>query len=192
MQASIRSFVAPLAAAALAVALPATALAQKSKPGLWEHSTQMTSGSGRMEAGMAQMKEQMAKMSPEQRQMMEKMMAERGVGMAPGGLGGGGASSVRVCVSPAQAERDELPQAGDRCQQTAMQRKGNVVKVSFACEGNPPVKGEGVYTFKGGTAYNGQMTVDTVVNGKPERIESTLSGRWLGADCGTVKPMKER
>jgi hypothetical protein len=192
MQPSTRSLVATLAATVLLVTLPAVAQAQKTKPGLWEHSTHMKSGSGRMEAGMAQMQEQMAKMSPEQRQMMEKMMADRGIGMAPGGLGGGGGTSVRVCVSPAQAERDEMPQAGERCKQTSMQRKGNEVKVSFTCEGNPPVKGEGVYTFKGGGAYNGQMSIDTVVNGKPERIESTMSGRWLGADCGAVKPVSER
>ncbi|MBX3634330.1 MAG: DUF3617 domain-containing protein [Rubrivivax sp.] len=174
------------AAALLSAALLSLpAAAQKSEAGLWEYRIALKSGSGRMEGAMAQMQQEMAKMSPEQRKAMEQMMASQGMGMAPGG---GAANTVRMCVSKEQAARDEMPTGDDRCRQTSLTRSGSTLRFAFVCEGNPPTKGEGSYTFQGGRAFSGQTAVDTVVDGKPERIESHIQGQWLGADCGNVKP----
>ncbi len=48
-----------------------SASAQNLKPGLWEVTNKMQSGSGELEKGMAQMQREMAGMPPEQRKMME-------------------------------------------------------------------------------------------------------------------------
>lgn len=162
--------------------LPLSAAAQKSEPGLWEYRIALKSGSGRMEGAMAQMQQELAKMPPEQRKMMEQMMASQGMGMA------GGANTVRLCISKEQAARDEMPTGDDKCRQTSLTRSGNALRFAFVCEGNPPTKGEGSFTFQGGRAFSGQTVVDTVVEGKPERIESQIQARWLGADCGGIQP----
>lgn len=175
------TFIAGLLSAAL---LPLPATAQTSEPGLWEHRITMTSGSGRMEGAMAQMQQELAKMPPEQRKMMEQMMASQGMGM------GGGANTVRLCLSKEQAARDEMPTGDDKCRQTSLTRSGNTVRFAFVCDGKPPTKGEGSYTFQGSKAYSGRTVIDTVVDGKPERIESQVQGRWLGADCGALKPRR--
>jgi len=44
-------------------------------------------------------------MPPEQRKQMEKMMADKGVSMAPGGAPDGG-MAARVCISKEMAARN--------------------------------------------------------------------------------------
>jgi len=172
-------------AAALAV-FASAAGAQSLKPGLWEITNKMQTSSGQMEAQMAQAQQQMANMPPEQRKMMEEMMAQRGMKMGAGGPGG---MSVKVCMTKEMVERNEVPaqQRGD-CKTTQQSRSGNTMKMAFTCT-NPASSGEGQVTFASPEAYSMKMAVSTVVQGKPEKINMDGAGKWLGTDCGTVKPM---
>jgi hypothetical protein len=34
-----------------------------------------------------------------------------------------------------------------------------------------------------------KMSTTTSINGRPEKMDMQNSGRWLGSDCGTVKPL---
>ncbi len=175
-----------LLAAALA-AFSCAAGAQSLQPGLWEITQKMQTGSGQMEQQMAQAQKQMAAMPPDQRKMMEEMMAKQGVKMGPGGPAGG--MSVKICMTREMAERSEVPaqQRGD-CKTTQQSRTGNTMKMAFTCT-NPPSSGEGQVTFTSPQAYSMKMAVNTVVQGRPEKMNMDGSGKWLGADCGNVKPM---
>jgi hypothetical protein len=167
------------------LAVPASAqTAFKLQPGLWEQSMTMKTASGEMEARMAQMQQQMASMPPEQRKMIEDMMAKQGVGM------GARSNSVRVCVSAEQAARGDMPQHDGNCKQELLERTGTTVRYRFACTGERPTSGEGEYTMTSPTAYNGRASVVTQIKGKPEKIDMTQTGRWVGADCGTIQPLK--
>lgn len=161
------------------------AWAQKIAPGLWEHAMTMKSDSGGIEKQMAQMQQELAKMPPAQRKQMEQMMAGRGVGM---GGGPGQPTTIQVCLTPEQAARDEWPQHDGRCKQTSMERSGNKMRFKFACTGDPPTHGEGETTIENAKAHSGRVVVDSVVKGKPERMEIQTRARWLAADCGSVKP----
>ena len=140
------------------------------------------------------MQEQLAAMPPEKRKQMEAMMASRGITMpgATGGVGAGGRSArditVKVCVTPEQAARDEMPQRDGRCQQTGRERSGNTVRFKIVCTGERPVTGEGEFTLDSDKAHHGHLFMNTVVRGKTERMEMEQSARWLSADCGDVKP----
>lgn len=173
-----------LAAAALALATGASA--QTTKPGLWEITNKMQSSSGEMEKAMAGMEKQLAGMSPEQRKQMQDMMAKQGVSMGPSA---GGGMSVKMCITKEMAERNELPQQqqGD-CKTTQSPRSGNTMKFSYVCT-QPPSSGEGLMTFNGDTAYTMKMATTTTVKGKPEKMNMDASGKWLSADCGTIKPI---
>ncbi len=174
-----------LVLAAVPLALAAfSASAQSMKPGLWEHSFTMKSQSGQMERGMAEMQKQMASMPPEQRKMMEQMMAQSGVGM------GAKANTVKVCISPEQAARMDIPQQDGQCKQDITQRSGSTMKFKFSCAGQPPTSGEGEVTFSSATSYTSKSVVNTAVEGKPERMTMDQTGKWLGADCGALKPVK--
>ncbi|MGZ5195823.1 MAG: DUF3617 domain-containing protein [Ramlibacter sp.] len=173
-----------LLAAALVTAASA-ASAQSMKPGLWEITSKMQSGSGQMERQMAQAQQQMANMPPDQRKMMEDMMARQGMKM---GTAGGGAMTMKVCMTKEMVERNEMPsQQRGNCQTTQQSRSGNTMKMAFACT-NPPSNGEGQFTFNGSEGYTMKMAVNTTVQGKPETMNMDATGKWLGADCGDVKP----
>jgi hypothetical protein len=38
------------------------------------------------------------------------------------------------------------------------------------------------------TSYTGVSTMTTMNAGKPDRVEATVTGKWLGTDCGDVQP----
>ncbi len=163
-------------------------------PGLWENTvTVKTQPGGQFDGAMSQMQEQLSKLTPEQRKKVEEMMASRG---APGGAAMGAGMSamagkpttVKVCITPEQAARDEMPQNQGRCTQTSKERSGNTLKFKFSCAGERPVTGEGEYTFASDKVHTGHVVVSMMVKGQPERLEMQHDGRWLGADCGDVKP----
>ena len=173
-----------LAAVALLAAVPV--LAQDMKPGLWEHAVTLKSSGGEMEAAMASMQREMANLPPEQRRQMEAMMAGRGIGMgAPGQP-----HTMRVCVTPEQAARGVMPTKEEgRCERTNLSRSGKTVRFAFACEGDPPSRGEGEVTFVSATQQRSTVTTTTTRGGRSEQMQVQSSSRWLGADCGNVKPL---
>ena len=171
-----------------AVVLAATSLgasAQSMKPGLWEITNRMESGGARMDQSMAQAQAALANMPPEQRKMVEEMMAKQGVRMGSGGPGGG--MSIQVCVTKEMAERNEVPTQKGDCKTTQQSRTGNTMKMAFVCA-SPPSSGEGQITFVSNEAYTMKMAVSTTMEGKPEKMNMDSSGKWLGADCGSVRP----
>jgi len=169
------------------LALAFGAGAQTLKPGLWEitHQTQM-SGDPKGQDRMAQMNQQLASMTPEQRKKVEEMMAKNGVKMGSGGPGGG--MSVKVCMTKEMVERNELPAQQRDCKTTQQSRSGNTMKMAFACT-KPPSSGEGQVTFVSPEAYNSKMTMTSTASGTPRKIDMEGSGKWLGADCGSIKPV---
>ncbi len=173
--------------AAQAATQSAQAQAQKLTPGLWEHQIAMKGPAGaRMDIAMSQMKQKLDRMPPAQRQQMEAMLAQRGMTLSGSP---GGPTMVRVCITPEQAARDELPVQGEgRCKQTSKERSGNTVRFKFACAGEHPTTGEGETTFVSDKEHRGRVTVDTTLKGQPQRLEMDTVGRWIAADCGDVKP----
>lgn len=174
-----------LIAALLALSAGA-AWAQSTKPGLWEVKNKM-GGNPEMDTAMAEMQKQLAGMPPEQRKMMQDMMAKQGGAMPTSGAGGG--MAMKVCITPEMAARNDMPkQTEGDCTTTVTSRSGNTMKMKFVCT-NPPSSGEGTYTFTGDTAYAMKMAMTTQHQGKPQNMTMEGQGKWLSADCGTVKPL---
>lgn len=175
-----------LLVAGIAAGALGSAGAQSLKPGLWQI-TQQTQGGG-MERSMAAMQQRLASMPPEQRRMVEQQMARQGVQM---GSASGGGMAVKVCVTPEMAQRNQVPGQHADCSSTSQARSGNTLKYAFACT-KPPSRGEGEVTFTSSEAYTSKMTVTTTVQGQPQQMTMNSSGRWLAADCGSVKPAVAR
>lgn len=180
----MRPYHALLALAAAAYA--GGAAAQNLKPGLWEVNSTMKSSSGQVEKGLAQAEQQMAAMTPEQRKMMEEILTKHGVQM---GRGAPGMMSSRMCLTREMADRNQLPAQQGDCKTTSQQRSGNTLKVAFTCT-QPPSSGEGVYTIVSPEAYTLRMVVHSTVEGRHETMNMDGKGKWLGADCGDVKPLR--
>ncbi|MBC7996181.1 MAG: DUF3617 domain-containing protein [Rhizobacter sp.] len=162
---------------------PAAPTGPKIEPGLWEINIALKSQSGKAEAAMKQAQILISQMPPAQRKEVEEMMASQGVRL------GDGNSTVKACISKEDAERGEIPQQAGDCAQQVLERNGSSMKVKFSCSTTPPASGEAVVNFQSPTAYTSQAVVNTVVVGQPERVNVDQSGRWLGAECGSVKAL---
>lgn len=160
-----------LACLLLAAALPAAAnTLPPVKPGLWE----MQVRSPELDQMRAQMQAQMAKMPPAQRAQMEAMMGQAGVGMGPGG-------ATRVCVTPEMVKQAPMAMP-DKCK-GAWQVKGRLVSFEYSCQDG--TQGRGETNYSSDTAFSGW--VESASPRGKQRIENT--GRWVGADCGNIKPL---
>lgn len=190
---------------ASAMSLNAYAIHVDMKPGLWEHTFKLNEGSmgalneAQMEQAnraMEEMKKQMANMPPEQRKMMEDMMAKHGVKMSDKGIDlpaqgvhiSKDGTVVKACVTQEEIDRGDMPQADENCEQNITQVSANVLKATYVCKGEHPTRGEGQIVFQSDKSYTGTTKFTTEMNGKMETIQGTHSGKWLGSDCGNIKP----
>lgn len=170
------------ALALLAASLPA--LSQTIKPGLWELRQQPQQLDAKRQAQMEQAQQKMAALPAEQRKMMEQMMASRGINVD---VAAGGAVSIKTCVSKEQAERNEPPLADQGQCSHQSQRSGNVIRTKFQCS-DPAAEGESEVTLNGSEGFSSKTRVTHQRNGKPETMTIQGEARWIGADCGTLKP----
>lgn len=138
-----------------------------------------------MADAMAEAQKQLENMPPEQRKMLQDMMAKQGVQM---GTGAGGGMTVKLCMTQEMVDRNEVSSHQGDCTHTNSPRLGNTMKFAFVCT-KPPSSGEGVVTFTSPEAYSMKMSATTSINGRPEKMDMQNSGRWLGADCGNIKPL---
>lgn len=169
---------------ALFIALPCSA--QNMKPGLWEINNKMQSSNGQLEQAMAMVHEQMANMTPQQRKSMEDMMSKNGMQMPT--VGAGGSMSVKMCMTREMAASNKMPmQEVGNCTHKRSAVVGNTMKVSFSCS-KPDANGDGQVTFNSDKDYSMKMRVTTSASGQPETMNMNATGRWLGADCGDIKP----
>ena len=175
--------------AVLAVLVGGTAAAQAQMhlaPGLWEESISFKSDNPQMNAAMAQMQERLAAMPPEQRKQVEQQMAARGMGIGSNGL-----RTLRICISKEQAARDFVPDRGGKCSRQDVVRSGNTINFAFTCsEGRGQVTGKGVATFNDPKSFAVSSDSDVNDQGRAMHIHSDVTGRFLSADCGDVKPFE--
>ena len=172
----------PLAWAAVFGMAAGSCLAQ-GLPGLWEV-TQKMGGNPEMEKAMADMQKQMAAMPAAERKQMEAMMGSQGVSMAGAANGG---TVVKTCVTKEMVDRPQMPTRGE-CTSSVMEKTSTGSKMKFSCT-NPPSSGEGQFTFVSDKAYTMKMKINSMADGKPQTMTIDGAGKWLGADCGSIKPM---
>ena len=156
--------------------------AQTIKPGLWEASSKMLGGLGNQ---MDAIQDEMAKMPPEQRKMMQDMMAKKGATL---GGAGPGSMSRKICLTQEMIARNEMHRTEGDCATTTSPRVGNTMKFAFTCAKSPS-SGEGQITYVSSEAYTIKMSVSSAIKARGEKIDMEQSGKWLGADCGNVKPI---
>lgn len=146
------------------------------KAGLWELTTES--------AAMKNMPE----ISPEQIEQMRKM----GVDLT---RLQSGVIINKVCVTKEMAARDELPQMNHKesgCEIRNQQHTGSNYTMDVICDG-PKMKGKGVLktSFSGNESFSSSSEFKGMVNGTPINDRNSTSGKWLSADCGSIKPIPE-
>lgn len=179
-----RPFRFPMIPALMLAAAASGLQAQTIKPGLWEIRQQPQLDAQR-QAQLDQVQKQLASLPPEQRKMMEQMMASKGVSVQ---LGQGGAMTIKSCLSKEQSERALMPRTEGKCQHD-LQRSGNTLRGHFQCT-DPASEGDTELVFQGDDRYTTRTEIRIAREGRTETIRSTGEARWLGSDCGTLKPLE--
>lgn len=142
------------------------------KPGLWE----MTVKSDAFK--------DMPQIPPEQMEQMRKM------GINVPQFSGNGMVS-KVCITPKMAAQQApgLDKMESGCQTKNMKRSGGSYSADIVCSGDMKGTGKVSGSFSGNervsTVYDFKGTMD----GEPVSHHQESSGRWLGKDCGGVRPM---
>lgn len=158
-----------------ATTAPGTWAAGQMKPGLWE----MSMKSDAFKA--------MPKMSPQQMEQMRKMGVEMPQIQ-------NGAMISKVCITKEMAAREQPPVGRNEsgCQSKNFQRSGNAYSGDIVCDG-AAMKGTGKVkgTFTGDTGFTSAYDFKGTAHGQPVNQRSETSGKWLAADCGSVKPVAE-
>lgn len=169
----MRKFAVPLLLCPL-LSLSISASAETAmKPGLWE----MTMKSDAIK--------NMPKIPPEQMEQMRKM----GVNVPQMQ---NGAMVTKVCVTKQMAESQtpgvEKNEMG--CETKNYKRSGNSYSADIVCNG-ADMKGEGKAkgTFAGDQSFTSTYDFKGTMHGQPVNQHHESSGKWLGTDCGSVKPV---
>ena len=144
-------------------------------PGLWEITMQSD-----------QLRQQ-PQISPQQAEQMKKM----GITLPETRNGG---MVMKVCYTKEMLAKSEIPatQNDQECKPTNMSRSGNSFSGQIVCSG-PNMKGTGTMqgtmastSFQTSTSFTGTMS------GQPVNHKTQMSGTYLGANCGDVKPIGTR
>ena len=174
------SFLSAVAAvAAVTCAAGADGASPNLKPGLWERTV-----ARQMEGPPVAPAADLSKLSPERRARVEQAMAARST-TTPS------TSVTRYCLAPEAAptwesfSRDVHDDAS--CQRTLQDESATTLRMSMVCAGG---KQTGTFEFRavGSDHVSGTITTVQKEERGERRIRIDIDSRWLGPDCGGVKP----
>jgi hypothetical protein len=189
-------------AACVLGAVAGAAFAQSApKPGLWEITMhkQVINGQDitartqdmqqRMKAAQQQMATAMKSMTPEQRKQMEQSMA------AMASQAGTGAQ--RVCLTAeslkSRGPGDVYSPPGSRCEPGPVSRSGNVETFTAKCAYKDGTSAEvkGKRTIVSDNELRTQVAVKSIGGARAGDMDLDSTVKWIGADCGAVKPIEQ-
>jgi hypothetical protein len=172
-----------LSALMVALVLSASGLAAPARPaapiktGLWQIQTEREVNGQKMPDASERMKN----MPPEKRAQFEAMMKQRGVSMD--GAGGG-----QVCYTREALERSPWAEQQSSCKVSFSHRDATSWKWHSICQ-QFASESDGEVAFQSRESYTVKVVSVSKMGGKTSNSRITMTGKWLSADCGSVKPM---
>ena len=149
------------------------------KPGLWQvHSEREVDG---QKTQMPDMSERLKNMPPEARKQMEAMMKQRGVDMSGGG-------DMKICLSKDSLDPGQWQRNQGNCTTDYRSRSSSMWTWHTSCR-EPASETDGEARFTGPESYTVKTATTMTVQGETRTTRMTLNSKWVGADCGDVKPM---
>ena len=125
----------------------------------------------------------MARMSPEARARMADAMKARGVSM-PDANG-----ATRTCLTKDMFESGRWQQlaAESGCTTSYSTLSASSWKFHSSCTAYKS-ESDGEIVFNGAESYRTKVTTTATVGGKTNTSTRIVQAKWLGADCGDIKP----
>ncbi len=171
----------------LSMALTATALwvaASQAAPvslnlkyGLWE-----VTSAGTIKGAPPIPASALANLSPAQKAQMQAAMA---AAMASANK----PHTYKSCVTAESIQRGfRDPELSNGCTETVVSSTATDMQVKIACTGRQKMSGTIHFQASSPQAMSGVIDVTVAENGGAMKVNRQISGKWVGADCGAVKP----
>jgi hypothetical protein len=163
------------------VAAPLLAHAQTTppiKPGLWQVQSERELNGQKAPDPMERMKN----LPPEARKQMEAMMKKRGMDVSEGG-------GQKVCHTRESLDQGRWKGDSERCKTDVTSRSASAWKWRSVCT-QPEFEMDGEAQFANPENYTVKTLMSSQRDGKPQTMRMTVTARWIGADCGDLKPMQ--
>ncbi|MBC7954304.1 MAG: DUF3617 domain-containing protein [Cytophagales bacterium] len=149
------------------------------KPGLWQvQSERETDGQKAPDLG-----EHLKSMSPAMRQRMEASMKQHGIDMS------GPPGQMKMCQTRESLDQGKWQGEQGACKTDFTTRSGSVWKWKSTCS-QPPSVTDGEAAFTGPESYTVKSTTSMTMQGQAHVTKMTIKAKWLGADCGDLKPLQ--
>jgi hypothetical protein len=165
---------------ALAALTAAAQSAPKIKPGLWEIHVEQEKNGQKMPDPSERMRDHMKSMTPERRKQFEEMMKQRGVDTSAGG-------AIKICYTQKMLEHGAFSDQGG-CKTNFSDRSATSWKWHSVCP-QLNYESDGEARFTDPENFVVKSSGASTSAGTTVKMSSTRTGKWLGADCGNVKPM---
>jgi hypothetical protein len=151
------------------------------KPGLWEARMSSLDADGHEMPRPEQAA--MARMSPEARARMADAMKARGISM-PDANG-----ATKVCLTREMFTSGAWQQmaAESGCTTSYSTLSGTTWKFHSSCTALKS-ESDGEIVFNSTESYRTKVTTTATVTGKTKTSTRIVQAKWLGADCGDIKP----
>jgi len=166
-----------LCAALVLAGSPAWALAQTPpiKPGLWEAKSE----AGADGQKTTQPADRLQSLPPAVRAQVEASMKQKGIAMSPGG-------ASRICFSKESMDPARWGNAAS-CTTEYSARSSKSWKWHSVCS-QPEMTIDGEAIFASPESYAVHTTTTMKRKGEAKTSQRTVRAKWLGADCGDLKP----
>jgi hypothetical protein len=151
------------------------------KPGLWEARMSALDADGH-EMPLPE-QAALSRMPPEVRARMAETMKARGLSL-PDANG-----ATKVCLTKEMFESGKWQQMASEagCTTNYSTRSSTTWKWHSSCTALKS-ESDGEAVFSSPESYRTKMTTTMTVTGKTNTTTRIVQGKWLGADCGDVKP----
>ena len=151
------------------------------KPGLWQVQSQREVDGQKSQ--IPDMSEHLKNMPPETRRQMEAVMKQRGVDMS-----GGNMNDMKICLGKDSVDPSQWQRNQGSCTTDYVTRSSSTWKWHTSCR-EPAAETDGEASFTSSDSYTVKTATTMTVQGQTRTTRMTLNSKWLGPDCGDVKPV---
>lgn len=150
------------------------------KPGLWQvHMEREVNGQKAPD-----MSDRLKNLPPEKRAQYEAMMKQRGIATD-------GSGPTRVCYTKESLDRSAWANQATDCKADFSSRSGRSWKWHTSCP-KSGYEADGEADFLDTENYTVKSTSVSKMNDKLRNSSTTITAKWVGADCGDVKPFEPK
>lgn len=153
------------------VAISASGQVLPIKPGLWQVQREQDTN-GQKSPDMSEM---LKSMPPERRAQLEAAMKQRGIG-------------VKVCHTREMLDTSKSANSLPDCKTTYSSRTNGSWKSHTSCA-KDHVEIDSEMMISGPESYTVKSTSTFQSEGETNTTHMTMTGKWLSADCGDIKPL---